>query len=109
MDRIRATRLSKCCIDFFEEHTSAALEIAHDKNQAAPIELSSATESAAVVGVSGVDVTYRPVTELIAVTDMKNRKPLDAWWMVHRPLVDLLSGRGLFTPQAQATLARENK
>lgn len=108
MDRIRATRLAKCSIDFFEKHTSAALECAHENDEDVPIELSSATESAVVVGLSGVSVTYRPVKELIAVTDMKNRKPLDAWWMVHRPLVDLLSGRGLFTPEAQATLAHEN-
>jgi 6-phosphofructokinase 1 len=32
---------------------------------------------------------------------------LDEWWMVHRPLVDLLSGRGLFTAEAQATLAKQ--
>ncbi|KAG2206714.1 hypothetical protein INT47_003656 [Mucor saturninus] len=106
MDRIRATRLAKCSIDFFEEHSSAALENAHEQNQPVPVELSSIPESAAVVGVSGISVTYRSVKELIAVTDMKNRKPLDAWWMSHRPLVDLLSGRGLFTPEAQAALAR---
>ncbi|KAI7898857.1 6-phosphofructokinase [Cokeromyces recurvatus] len=109
MDRIRATRLAKCSIDFFEEHTSAALERAYANNEPVPIELSNATESAVVTGLSGVSVTYKPVTELIAVTDMKNRKPLDAWWMVHRPLVDLLSGRGLFTPQAQATLSHAKK
>ena len=106
MDRIRATRLAKCSVDFFERHSSAALESAHSNNESTPVELTNVTESAAVVGISGVDVTYRAVKELIAVTDMKNRKPLDAWWMEHRPLVDLLSGRGLFTPQAQATLTR---
>ncbi|KAI8971538.1 6-phosphofructokinase [Mycotypha africana] len=107
MDRIRATRLAKCSIDFFEKHTSYALDQAYRSKSPAPIELTNATESAVVVGLSGNCVTYRPVTELIAVTDMKNRKPLDAWWMVHRPLVDLLSGRGLFTPEAQATLSRD--
>ncbi|KAI8092438.1 6-phosphofructokinase [Gilbertella persicaria] len=107
MDRIRATRLSKCAIDFFEDHTSAALEEAYCSKQDVPIELSRMHESAAVVGLSGVGVTYRPVTELIAVSDMKNRKPLDSWWMEHRPLVDLLSGRGLFTPQAQAILSKK--
>ncbi|KAI8387044.1 6-phosphofructokinase [Blakeslea trispora] len=104
MDRIRATRLSKCAIDFFEDHTSSALEKAYRDKQDVPIELSREPESAAVVGLSGVGVTYRPVTELIAVTDMKNRKPHDDWWMKDRSLVDLLSGRGLFTPQAQALL-----
>ncbi|CAO3624551.1 unnamed protein product [Mucor hiemalis] len=109
MDRIRATRLAKCCIDFFEEHTSAALEMAHHNEEPAPVELTNVTESAVVCGISGVTVTFKPVKELIAVTDMKNRKPLDAWWMEHRPLVDLLSGRGLFTPQAQATLNRNQQ
>jgi 6-phosphofructokinase 1 len=106
MDRIRATRLAKSCIDFFEKHTSAALGIAYKQKAPVPVELTKATESAAVVGVSGSDVAYNPVKELIKVTDMKNRKPLDAWWLGHRPLVDLLSGRGLFTPESQANIHR---
>ncbi|KAI8890726.1 6-phosphofructokinase [Backusella circina FSU 941] len=106
MDRIRATRLAKSCIDFFEKHTSAALGIAYKQKAPVPVELTKATESAAVVGVSGSDVAYNPVKDLIKVTDMKNRKPLDAWWLEHRPFVDLLSGRGLFTPEAQANIHR---
>ncbi|CAO3674658.1 unnamed protein product [Rhizopus stolonifer] len=104
LDRIRATRLAKCSLDFFERHTSGNLNEAHDANKQAPIDLCRLEESAAVVGLSGSDVTYRSVKELIPLTDMRNRKPLDTWWLSHRPLVDLLSGRGLFTPQAQATL-----
>ncbi|KAG0796372.1 hypothetical protein G6F16_002053 [Rhizopus arrhizus] len=108
LDRIRATRLAKCSLDFFERHTAAALERAHSLNGPAPIDLCRVEQSAAVIGLSGADVTYRCVKELIPLTDMKNRKPLDAWWLPHRPLVDLLSGRGLFTPQAQATMNRSN-
>ncbi|KAG1053541.1 hypothetical protein G6F46_004748 [Rhizopus delemar] len=108
LDRIRATRLAKCSLDFFERHTAATLERAHSLSGPAPIDLCRVEQSAAVIGLSGADVTYRCVKELIPLTDMKNRKPLDAWWLPHRPLVDLLSGRGLFTPQAQATMNRSN-
>ncbi|KAI8980490.1 6-phosphofructokinase [Pilobolus umbonatus] len=104
MDRIRATRLAKCAINFFEEHTSAALDKAHNRKDPVPITLTNVSESAVVIGVSGDSVTYHPVKELIGVSDMKNRKPLDAWWFSYRPFVDILSGRGLFTPQAQAML-----
>ncbi|CEG79512.1 Putative 6-phosphofructokinase [Rhizopus microsporus] len=104
LDRIRATRLAKCSLDFFEKHTVAALDRAHSLNGPAPIDLCRVEHSAAIIGLSGSKVTYRCIKELVPLTDMKNRKPLESWWLPHRPLVDLLSGRGLFTPQAQATL-----
>jgi 6-phosphofructokinase 1 len=100
MDRIRSIRLAKCSVDFFEKHTSAAL---HTGNISS---LTTDTASAAVVGLSGAFVTYQPVTKLVNKTDMKNRKPFDAWWMPHRSMVDLLSGRGLFTQEAQDSLSR---
>ncbi|KAI8138761.1 6-phosphofructokinase [Fennellomyces sp. T-0311] len=102
MDRIRATRLGVRAVEFMELHTAAALNNAHKhKSSSPPIELTTVPESVAVIGISGVDVIFSPVTELKPQTDFKNRKPTSAWWDYHRPLVDLLSGRGLFTPQAR--------
>lgn len=106
MDRIRATRLAMRGIEFLEQHSSEALSKAFEQKLAAPVELTRSPESAAVVGISGADVIYSSVKELLPVTDLKNRKPRGAWWYEHRPLVDLLSGRGLFTPQAQELLSR---
>ncbi|KAI9315943.1 6-phosphofructokinase [Dichotomocladium elegans] len=97
MDRIRATRLAMRAIQFMEDHSIAALNKAHEEGTPAPVEICSGDESIAVVGITGVDVTFRSVKELLPVTDMKNRKPKAAWWFEHRPLVDLLSGRGLFS------------
>lgn len=108
MDRIRATRLAMRGVQFLEEHTSEALDKAFEAKQVAPVELSKDPASAAVVGITGVDVKFRSVQELLPITDLKNRKPRDAWWFEHRPLVDLLSGRGLFTPQAQAARAQSS-
>ncbi|KAI9244769.1 6-phosphofructokinase [Sporodiniella umbellata] len=108
LDRIRATRLAKCSLDFFEKHTATPLEQSHQRNASPPVDLCRLEDSAAVIGLSGTTVTYRSIKELIPLTDMRNRKPLDTWWLSHRPLVDLLSGRGLFTPQAQATLNSNN-
>ncbi|KAI9311356.1 6-phosphofructokinase [Dichotomocladium elegans] len=105
MDRIRATRLAKRAIEFFERHTSKALNEAHEAGHSIPpVELAHSPESVAVVGISGDGITFRSVQELLPVTDMKNRKPRAAWWYEHRPLVDLLTGRGLFTPEAQAQI-----
>lgn len=104
MDRIRATRLAMRAIEFLELHATEALDRAFQTKNPTPVELTRSHESAAVVGISGVDVVFSSVQELLPKTDFKNRKPRGAWWYEHRPLVDLLSGRGLFTPQAQAQL-----
>ncbi|CDH51156.1 6-phosphofructokinase [Lichtheimia corymbifera JMRC:FSU:9682] len=104
MDRIRATRLAMRAIEFIELHSLETLDKAKAEGRDVPVEITKSSDSIAVVGISGVDVTYRSVKELKPVTDMKNRKPRGAWWYEHRPLVDLLSGRGLFTSQAQNVL-----
>ncbi|KAI9266930.1 6-phosphofructokinase [Phascolomyces articulosus] len=109
LDRIRATRLAIRCIQFIEEHSSCALDKAHANNEAVPIELTNCEESVAVVGIWGADVRYNSTNSLLPITDMKNRKPRTAWWFEHRPLVDLLAGRGMFTPQAQKLFAEEKK
>ncbi|KAF1798054.1 6-phosphofructokinase [Mucor lusitanicus] len=96
LDRIRATRLAMRAIQFMEEHTSEALCKAHETGSPVPIELTNSNESVAVAGISGHSVIFEPVTALMAVTDMKNRKPRTAWWSEHRPVIDLLAGRGHF-------------
>ncbi|OAD65385.1 hypothetical protein PHYBLDRAFT_137735 [Phycomyces blakesleeanus NRRL 1555(-)] len=93
MDRIHATRLAMRCIDFIEQHTGAALEKAH--------------LLVAVVGLTGAEVHFPSVKELVPKADLANRKPNKAWWFEHRDLVDLLSGRGLFTPEAQESLKQQ--
>ncbi|KAI8140855.1 6-phosphofructokinase [Fennellomyces sp. T-0311] len=109
LDRIRATRLAIRGIDFIEAHSSSALDQAHCSDQPAPVELTDCETSVAIVGIAGTGIKYSPVKELIPETDMKNRKPRAAWWFEHRPLVDLLSGRGMFTPQAQKLLHEQKK
>ncbi|KAF7726269.1 6-phosphofructokinase, alpha subunit [Apophysomyces ossiformis] len=101
LDRIRATRLAMRCIQFAEKHTSQALNEAKRQGKPAPVELTNIAESVVVVGVAGHNVSFEPVRDLLSKTDMKNRKPRDAWWYSHRPLVELLSGRGLFARSKQ--------
>jgi 6-phosphofructokinase 1 len=101
MDRIRATRLAVKCVEFVELHASAAFAEAHETGQTQPIELTQSRDSAAVIGIMGTDVKFTPVEALLSDTDMKNRKSKKAWWYEHRPLVDLLSGRGLFASREQ--------
>jgi 6-phosphofructokinase 1 len=82
-------------------HASAAFAEAHETGQTQPIELTQSRDSAAVIGIMGTDVKFTPVEALLSDTDMKNRKSKKAWWYEHRPLVDLLSGRGLFASREQ--------
>ncbi|KAI8083927.1 6-phosphofructokinase [Thamnidium elegans] len=96
LDRIRATRLAKHCIEFFEQHTSEALNSANDRSVATPIELTNCSASVAVAGINGSVVVFPPISDLLKITDMKNRKPRTAWWAEHRPIIDLLAGRGYF-------------
>ncbi|KAG2184891.1 hypothetical protein INT43_000804 [Umbelopsis isabellina] len=107
MDRIRATRLAVKCVEFVELHASAAFSEAHANRSEQPIELTHAKESAAVVGIMGTDVKFTSVTDLLSETDLKNRKSTKSWWYAHRPLVDLLSGRGLFTSREQDEQAQQ--
>lgn len=101
MDRIRATRLAVKGVEFVELHASAAFAEAHENGRCQPIELTRSRESAAVVGIMGTDVKFTAVEDLLSETDMKNRKSTREWWYQHRPLVDLLSGRGLFASREQ--------
>lgn len=96
LDRIRATRLAMRAIQFIEEQTIETLEKAHKSGSPVPIELTNIKESVTVAGISGHAVVFGPVTSLLSVTDMKNRKPRDAWWYEHRSVIDLLAGRGYF-------------
>ncbi|KAI9010016.1 6-phosphofructokinase [Phycomyces nitens] len=107
LDRIHATRLAMRCVDFIEKHTAAALEKAHLLGEPVPIELTTVPESIAVVGLIGAEVHFPSVEELLPKADLANRKPTKAWWFEHRNLVDLLSGRGLFTPEAQESLKQQ--
>ncbi|KAI9303958.1 6-phosphofructokinase [Cunninghamella echinulata] len=95
LDRIRATRLAVHSVEFAEQHTREALIDAHFNQQSSspPIALSTSSDSLAVIGLSGTDVHAQSVLELLPTTDMKNRKPLHAWWQRDRSLVDTLSGR----------------
>ncbi|KAI7875776.1 6-phosphofructokinase [Lichtheimia hyalospora FSU 10163] len=104
LDRIRATRLAMRAIEFLEIHTNGILETYHNEGKPPPVELCSCHESVAVIGIAGNGVRYSPVRDLLVETDIKNRKPRGAWWYADRDLVDLLAGRGMFTPEAQARI-----
>lgn len=97
LDRIRATRLAVHSVDFAEKHTREVLVDAHLNQKMPPVELTISDESLAVIGLSGTDVHAQSVMDLLPSTDMKNRKPLHAWWHRDRALVDTLSGRTYFS------------
>ncbi|GAB5588197.1 6-phosphofructokinase [Umbelopsis nana] len=109
MDRIRATRLAVKAVEFVEMHASAAFAEAHENGRDQPIELTNSKESASVIGIMGTDVKSTPIEDLLSETDLKNRKSKKAWWYEHRPLVDLLSGRGLFASREQDEKAAQEQ
>ncbi|KAI8983635.1 6-phosphofructokinase [Pilobolus umbonatus] len=99
MDRIRATRIAMRSVDFIEKHTSKALDKAHGEGRAAPIGLTKSKDSVAVAGINGHSVVFHPFNKLAHQTDFRNRKPQEAWWYKHRPIIDILAGRYYFKPK----------
>jgi 6-phosphofructokinase 1 len=94
MDRIRASRLAVKCIQFIEQQAFPALDAAHAKGAARPVDIINTPESACVIGIVGTDVLFSPVTSLLGETDMKERKSNKAWWMPMTGLIHLLSIHG---------------
>ncbi|CAO3700457.1 unnamed protein product [Rhizopus stolonifer] len=96
LDRIRATRIAMRAIQFMEQYSIEQLDKAHKDGVEAPIDLTNVKQSVTVAGIHGNSIVFTPVEDLMEETDMKNRKPHKAWWAEHRPIIDLLAGRGLF-------------
>ncbi|KAG1056319.1 hypothetical protein G6F47_001630 [Rhizopus delemar] len=96
LDRIRATRIAMRAIQFMEQHTVDTLDKAHQANESIPIDLTNIDQSVTVAGIHGNSIVFTPVNDLMKDTDMKNRKPRQAWWEEHRRIVDLLAGRDYF-------------
>lgn len=101
LDRARAVRLSSKCIQFLESH--------HKPREAAPSTTGGGTrrkatlsgfpadayvrESAAVITIQGSRIVFAPVEDVLAQTDMKNRRGKTTWWKDIRELVELMGGR----------------
>ncbi|EFX02731.1 6-phosphofructokinase alpha subunit [Grosmannia clavigera kw1407] len=88
MDRCRAVRLAIKCI----EHLEAFGRNAHNRVKKDPT-------SAAVIGIKAASVVFTSVEELEKTdTDWPNRRPLDAFWLNMKDVVDVLSGRPPYHP-----------
>ncbi|KAK3831339.1 MAG: 6-phosphofructokinase [Linnemannia elongata] len=86
LDRVRATRFAVCAIDFLESH------IEHDATKG-PTVYTKDPSSIAVAGIQGSNVSFTSVEELLKDTDMKNRKPIQTWWMDYKRTGNLLARR----------------
>ncbi|CAJ0923323.1 8748_t:CDS:10 [Entrophospora sp. SA101] len=110
LDRIRAIKLAVMCVKFLENHafsststvTATSKKLLSPSSHLLPPQTSIAKprvytnvkESAAVIGIDGEHVVYRPVIDLLPETDMDRRKSTKAWWIQIKGLVDLLSKWG---------------
>ncbi|KAG0301489.1 6-phosphofructokinase, alpha subunit [Dissophora globulifera] len=95
LDRVRAMRLAVCAIDFFEEHSdnaSSSSSVASTSTQGPSVYVKD-PESIAVAGLQGSNVVFRAVEVLQKDTDMKNRRPTQAWWMDYKRVCNLLARR----------------
>ncbi|ORZ27134.1 6-phosphofructokinase [Lobosporangium transversale] len=96
LDRVRAMRLSVCAIDFIEEHVSglsSSSSISSSSSSAGPEVYNKDPESIAVAGIHGNKVNFTSVEALQRHTDMKNRKPMQSWWMDCKDMCNLLARR----------------
>jgi 6-phosphofructokinase 1 len=83
MDRSRAVRLAIKCIQHLEQFGKNA----HNKVKRDPM-------SSSVIGIRGASIVFTPMQELEeSGTDWSNRRPLHAYWLGMKDVVDILSGR----------------
>ncbi|CAJ0650569.1 5338_t:CDS:10 [Entrophospora sp. SA101] len=105
LDRIRATRLAVKCVKFLENYafsstsaTPANLSLPqpslsnHKISSVKPRIYTKVKESAAVIGIDGAHVVYRPVIDLLSETDMDKRTSTKAWWIRIKGLVSDFHG-----------------
>ncbi|RPA82732.1 6-phosphofructokinase [Ascobolus immersus RN42] len=82
MDRVRAVRLAVRAIKFLEEHANSQERILDDPS------------TAAVIGIRGASLVFTPVQKLVEEeTEWAKRRPRNAFWLSHRKIADVLSGR----------------
>ncbi|KAF9942473.1 6-phosphofructokinase, alpha subunit [Mortierella alpina] len=96
LDRIRAMRLAVSAVDFLEEHAcglSSSSSVASNVSAAGPAVYNKDPESIAVAGIQGSGVSFTSVDALLKHTDMKNRKPVQSWWMDYKRTGNLLARR----------------
>ncbi|KAI1315236.1 6-phosphofructokinase, alpha subunit [Mortierella claussenii] len=96
LDRVRAMRLAVCSINFLEEHAndiSSASSDSSSGSSAGPAVYNKDPESIAVAGIHGSKVSFTSVEALLKHTDLKNRKPSQAWWMDYKRTCNLLARR----------------
>lgn len=86
LDRVRATRFAVCAIDFLESHIES-----YTTN--GPTVYTKDPSSIAVAGIQGSNVSFTSVEELLKDTDMKNRKPIQTWWMDYKRTGNMLARR----------------
>lgn len=87
MDRVRAVRLAVKCIQFLEGFPHKAEEKAKEK-------VRNDKMSAAVIGIKGAKVVISGMEQLeTEETDWKDRRPKNEFWVNHKDIVDMLSGR----------------
>ncbi|KAI8361287.1 phosphofructokinase-domain-containing protein [Mortierella sp. GBAus27b] len=96
LDRIRATRLAVTSVDFLEEHASGLSSnssTTSNVSTSGPSVYNKDPDSIAVAGIHGSKISFTSVEALLKDTDLKNRKPVHAWWMGVKNTCNLLSRR----------------
>lgn len=89
MDRARAVRLALKCMSFIENE-AWSFKAKPEKTRRAP------PGSAAVITIQGSSIHLTPVMDMIARSDMKNRRPTDSWWHDFPALVEQMGSKGYF-------------
>lgn len=86
IDRARAVRLSLKCMTFMEREWAKIQSSGQSSPRASP-------ESAAVITIQSGSIKWVPVRDMVQHADMKNRRPLNPWWMNVKEMVESLAGR----------------
>lgn len=96
LDRIRATRLAILCCEYIEKALRGDNEKKQAKDQKAHLSrptsnIEPSESPCVVIGIRGHSVVFSSAKQLLAETDLTNRRPLSQWWLMYRDLAKLLA------------------
>jgi 6-phosphofructokinase 1 len=82
MDRMRAQRLAVKCIEHLERFAGMGRDA-----------VIKDTGSAAIIGIKGSQIIFTGMDQADKITDFKNRRPAEEYWVNMKDTIDMLSGR----------------
>lgn len=80
LDRVRATRQASECIDWITDAFVRIQGTTECTKSMIPI-YTTQHEDSCIIGIQGANIEMTPIPSLAEITDMKNRRSKNSWWL----------------------------